>query len=368
MSKSVGIRSLAVSFPNVVRTNEYWRSRYPEAVAGAQEKSLARLFSAKEAGAPTDAFDVEMGPYTSDPFRGTVERRALAPGENSLHIERRAAEGALAAANMAPGEVEAVMVASIIPNTLGTGNAAHLTRQMGMTVPAWNVESGCCGFMVAMQTATALVRAGEYENVLVAASSSYSHLVDDTDSLSWFLADGAGAALIGEVPEGEGVLGSKFIGTQETCNAFVFEPVPDGKGGARVRMRAGEESAGRMMRERSEPQLRLCVDGALRAAGVTLDDIKFFVVNTPTAWFARFCARALGVDPERTISMYPTYGNMGVALTTANLYHAAAAGKMRRGDLVLVYAVGSISTAGATVMRWGDVALGPMPSTDVVRT
>jgi 3-oxoacyl-[acyl-carrier-protein] synthase-3 len=260
-----------------------------------------------------------------------------------------------------------VVVASIIPDTLGVGNAAHLTKQMGMNVPAWNVESGCCGFMVALQTATALVRSGEYESVLVAASSSYSRLVDDQDSLSWFLADGAGAALVGEVPPGEGVLGTKLIGTQETCNAFVFEPVPDGKGGARVRMRAGEESAGRLMRERSEPQLRLCVDGALRAAGVSLDEIKFFVVNTPVAWFSRFVARALGIDPERTISVYPSYGNMGVALTTANLYHAAAAGKMRKGDLILVYGVGSISTAGATIMRWGDVALGPPPSTDVTR-
>ncbi len=203
--------------------------------------------------------------------------------------------------------------------------------------------------------------------MLVIVSSANSRLLDDTDSLSWFMADGAGAAVIGATAPGEGFLGSKVIGTQETCNAFVFEAVSMGDDSARVRLKGGDESAGRLMRERSEPQLHACVDGALRAAGVTLDDIKFFVVNTPTAWFARFCARALGIDPERTISMYPTYGNMGPALTTANLYHAAASGRIKKGDLVLVYAVGSVSTAGATVMRWGDVALGPAPSTDVVR-
>jgi 3-oxoacyl-[acyl-carrier-protein] synthase-3 len=367
MSKSVGIRSLAVSFPDVVRTNDYWRTRCPDAVADAQQRTLARLFSAKSSAAPTDPFDIEMAPYLSDPFRGTVERRALGPGETSLHIERRAAEGALAAAGVSASDVGAVMVASMIPDTLGVGNAAHLTRQMGMSVPAWNVESACATFMVALQTAGALIRCGEYESVLVVVSSSYTQLTDDADSLSWFLADGAGAALIGEVAPGEGVLGTKIIGTQETCNAFVWEPIPDGKGGVRVRMRAGEESAGRVMRERTEAQLRASVDGALAAAGLTLNDIQFFVFNTPVAWFSRFCARALGIDPERTLSMYPSYGNIGVALTTANLYHAAEAGKIRKGDLVLVFAIGSASTAGATVMRWGDVALGPPPSAGGVR-
>jgi 3-oxoacyl-[acyl-carrier-protein] synthase-3 len=369
MSKSVGIRALAVSFPDVVRTNDYWRNKYPDAVADAQQRTLARLFSAKSAAAPTEAFDIEMAPYLSDPFRGTVERRALVPGETSIDIERRAAERVLAAAGMRAEEVGAVMVASMIPDTIGLGNAAHLTKRMGLSMPAWNVESACCGAVVTLQTASALVRSGDYGSVLVIVSSANSRLLDDRDSLSWFMADGAGAFLVGEVPAGEGVLGTKVIGTQETCNAFVFEAVPaeDGGGKGRVQLRGGDESAGRLMRERSEPQLRTCVDGALAAAGVTLDDIHFFVFNTPVAWFARFCARALGIDPERTISMYPSYGNIGPALTTANLYHAAQSGKIRKGDLVLVYAVGSVSTAGATVMRCGDVALGPLPSTDVVR-
>jgi 3-oxoacyl-[acyl-carrier-protein] synthase-3 len=136
-----------------------------------------------------------------------------------------------------------------------------------------------------------------------------------------------------------------------------------------LQMRAGSASAGRLMRDNSERQLRTCVDGALRAAGVALSEIRFFVFNTPVAWFARFCARALGVDPERTINMYPAYGNIGSALTTANLFHAAHERKIQKGDLVLLYAVGSVSTAGATVMRWGDVALGapPPPSSELAR-
>lgn len=362
MKKHVGIRSLAVSFPAHVRTNDFWRTGYPEAVADAEKKSLARLFSASSAAAPTDPFDIEMVPYLSDPFRGTKERRILAKGGRALDIEQPAAMGALDALHMSPQQVDAVIVASFLPDTFGVGNATYLTRNLGMSVPAWNVESACSGAVVALQNAAALVRSGEYGSVLVVVSATNSRVLDPVDSLSWFMGDGAGAFVVGEVPEGEGVLGTKVIGTQETCEAFVVEMVNGHDGKPILRQRTGSESAGRLMRERSEIQLRTCVDGALAKAGVTLDEIKFFVFNTPVAWFAPFCARALGIDRERTINMYSSYGNIGAALTTANLFHAAHEGKIRPGDLVLVYAVGSVSTAGAAVMRWGDVALGPPPA------
>lgn len=358
----VGIRSLAVSFPDAVRTNEYWRSRHPEAVADAEQKTLARLFSAAPTAAPDNPFDAEMAPYLSDPFRGTLERRYLAPSEGSLTIELRAARDALAAAHMSPQDVDAIIVSSFTPDTLGAGNAAYLTRELGISLPAWNLESACCGTVVGLQSASALVRAGEYRNVLVVVSCTYSRMLDASDSLAWFMGDGAGAFVVGGVSPGEGVLGTKLIGTQETCGAFLVEPTVDSEGKAAIRMRAGNGTAGRLMRENSAQQLRTCVDAALDAAGVSLQEINFMVVNTPVAWFARFCARVLGIDPERTISMYPAYGNIGAALTTANLYHAALSGKIRAGDLVLMYAVGSVSTAGATVMRWGDVALGPPPT------
>ena len=122
-----------------------------------------------------------------------------------------------------------------------------------------------------------------------------------------------------------------------------------------------ERHAGRVLRESSGPTLRKCCLGAIGAAGVKLDDIDLFVFNNPTAWFADFGARALGVDASRTINTFPVYANIGPALTPANLYHAANQGRLRENDLVLVYGVGSVSSAGASVMRWGDVVLGPLP-------
>ena len=67
------------------------------------------------------------------------------------------------------------------------------------------------------------------------------------------------------------------------------------------------------------------------------------------------------MDAERTISAYPLYANVGPVLMPANLHLAASLGRIAPGALVLLYSVGSVSTASAAVMRWGDVALGPEP-------
>jgi 3-oxoacyl-[acyl-carrier-protein] synthase-3 len=98
---------------------------------------------------------------------------------------------------------------------------------------------------------------------------------------------------------------------------------------------------------------------------MTLDEIDFFAFNTPTAWYANVCVRALGINPERTINLHERYANIGPMLPLTNLYHGAELGRIRENDLVLVYTIGSVSNAGASVMRWGDVALGPAPAPPV---
>jgi 3-oxoacyl-[acyl-carrier-protein] synthase-3 len=126
-----------------------------------------------------------------------------------------------------------------------------------------------------------------------------------------------------------------------------------------LRLRCKPETQ-RILRETAPGFIRDCCEGAARRAGVGLDDIALFVFNTPTAWFAAVCVRALGITADRTVNTYPAYANVGPALLPVNLHHAATEGRIRRGDLVLAFTIGSVSTAAATVMRWGDVALGPV--------
>ena len=359
MHHPVGIRSLAVNFPSILRTNDYYREKYPELVAQSEQRSLAKLFSLA-GSTPSNEFDLEMMPYLSDPFRGTVQRRILAPGESSLMLEERAARDALDAAKLTPNDVDLMIVASIWPEQIGFGNAAFLAQKLGLQGAAWNLDGACGVTPVALQTACALVRTGEYRNVLVVISCTYSRFVDEDDTISWFLSDGAGAFVVDSLENNQGILSTKTVHTSVLNDIVCLNITEDKQGNPQIRMQISKQ-AKKIFSETAAGLLRTCCQGAAAAAGVTMDQIDFFLFNTSTAWFARFATRILSIDPERTLNLYPQYANIGPVLTIANLYHAAQLGKIRENDLVLVYGFGAAGVASANVMRWGNVALGPDP-------
>ncbi len=355
----VGIRSLAVKLPSIKRTNDYYREKYPELVAQAEQKSLARLFSLA-GSTPSNEFDLEMLPYLSDPFRGTVERRVLGPGESSLTLEYRAACDALDAAKLSPNDVDLMLVSSVWSEQIGFGNAAFLARQLGLQGAAWNLDATCGSTPVALQTACALVRAGEYRNVLVVISCTYSRFFDEDDTMSWFLSDGAGAIVVSSLESNQGILGTKTVHGGVLCDVVAPQLRNDAQGNPQIRMKLCKD-ANKVTRATAVELLHKCCLGAVAAAGVTLEQIDFFLFNTSTAWFASFATRVLSIDPERTLNLYPQYANIGPVLTVANLYHAAQLGKIRENDLVLIYGFGAAGAASASVMRWGNVGLASAP-------
>ena len=290
-----GLRSLAVSYPSEVRTNEYFRRKYPDVVAMAEQKTLAKIWAAPEASARVEAFDAEMAPYLNDPFRGAVQRRVLGKNETSVSLELSAARSAVSAAGMDPSEIDLLIDCSFRPDTMAVGNATFVAAELGLRGAAWNLETACAGSVVALQTAASLVRAGQHRNVLVVTSCTYSRDADESDSLTWFLGDGAGAFVVGPTTGGAGVMGGIAVHTADTCGAFRHQLVTLADGSPCVRMVSGE-ATGKVLRETAVVYLRKCCEGAARVAGVSLRDIDFFVFNTPTAWYARFCARALEID------------------------------------------------------------------------
>ncbi|HTO07365.1 MAG TPA: 3-oxoacyl-[acyl-carrier-protein] synthase III C-terminal domain-containing protein [Myxococcota bacterium] len=358
MSATAGIRSLAASFPAAIRGNDYWRERYPELVKDEERRTLARLFRSqqKQAG-PLDAFEQAMAPYLSDPFRGARERRVLAPGQRAASIELDAARRALAAAELEPKDIDLLICCSFLPDQVGVGNATPLAKALGLRCAAWNVETTCSSALVALQNASALIRVGQHRNALVVISCTYSRVADEDDTMCWFLGDGAGAFVVSDSPGAASYLTGRARHTGETCNTFFYEVVPDAERGARIRMDCTPET-GKILYETAEPYLRECCEAAVQAAGAKLSEVDCFVFNTPTAWYADFCARALGVPRERTVDTYPEYANIGPALMPVNLLRAAQSGLLRPGNLVLLYTVGSVSSAGAALLRWGNVGLG----------
>lgn len=359
--QSVGIRALSVSFPKTIRTNEYWQQKFPELFVQAaprQRGKQTQLTQSIESIAGMNGIDLwlqEVNPYLGDPFRGTVQRCVVADDESSLLLECQAAQAAIRAANLTVDQIDLAIVASLFPDVVGTGLAAHLAQKLGLHCPAWNLESTCASALVALHTAQAFLQTGSYQHILIVVSHIGSQAVKEADTLSWSMGDGAGAFIVGKAKPDQGILSTKIMPTTATCGAYIHELVIDDQGCPRIQTSTGENVSS--LATTAVDQVRECCLAAVREAGVSLDRINYFAFNTPTAWYASVCAKALGIDPERVINLYPTYANIGPVFPIANLYHASANGKIRENDLVLIYANGASATAAAMVIRWGDVAI-----------
>ncbi|MEK7704003.1 MAG: 3-oxoacyl-[acyl-carrier-protein] synthase III C-terminal domain-containing protein [Myxococcota bacterium] len=364
MAISAGLLSLSVRFPKNVRTNDFWREHYPDVVKDAEQRTLARLW-AKPTGdvaqAEADLFTAAMVPYVDDPFRGTKQRRVLADGESVLDLELDAAREALAKAGLAAGDVDLLIAASFLPANVGVGNAPYLAQALGLRGAAWNLETACSSSLVALETAAAFVEARRHRHVLVVVSCTYSRVAPLDDTMSWFLGDGAAAFVVGPVQAGRGVLGFHTIHTGDTCGTFFYDLAVDEKTAQPKIVMGATAKTGKALAQNAQPNLTACAQGAAKQAGVSMNDISLFVFNTPTAWYADFGAKALGVDPSRTVSTYERYANIGPVLMPANLHHAASTHRLRDDDLVLLYSVGSVSSASAAIVRWQSVGLGDAP-------
>ncbi|MBV6626091.1 MAG: 3-oxoacyl-ACP synthase [Rivularia sp. (in: Bacteria)] len=353
---------MAVSFPSIRRTNDYYRQRYPELFEKIEEQSLARFLSPSNS-VPRNVFEEEMQPYLSDPFRGTINRWVLSPDESSLTLEYQAACDVLAASQITIDEIDLMLVASVWPEQIILGNATFLANRLGLKGAAWNINGGTGSTPIALQTASALVQSGQYNQVLVVVSCTYAHFFDEADTMSWFTSDAAGAFLVSSLEPSQGVLGTKVIHTG-IMDVVSARPVNNSHGNPQVHIQISND-ANKLANTLAEEFLKTCCKGACEVAGVRLDQIDFFIFHTLSAWFANFAARVLDINPEQTINLYPHYGNCGPVLTVANLYYAAQLEKIKENDLVLIYGMGGAGVAAANVMRWGKVALGTNPLADI---
>jgi 3-oxoacyl-[acyl-carrier-protein] synthase-3 len=359
----VGISSLALKFPSLIRTNDYWRNYFPEHFSQSKTRHRQRVnhcLQSSSSATGVDLWSQEVSPYLADSFRGNVERRVLSQDETSLMLEEQAAREALAAANLSSCDIDLLIVSSLFSEQIAVGNAAYLACQLSLECPAWNLESTCSSALIALQNARALIQTGEYQRVLVVTSHAGSHAVDETDTLSWSMGDGAGAFVVSSLNPNQGVLSIKITQTSTTCDAYSYELAVGSQGKPKLRIQTGSNAIA--LAETAVDHVRTCCLEAVTKAGLTLDDINYFAFNTPTAWYASVCSRALNINPQRAINLYSRYANIGPVSAIANLYHAAHSGKIRENDLVLVYTNGAAATAAAIVMRWGNVTLGTPPA------
>lgn len=294
---------------------------------------------------------------------GVRERRVAAPGEASSDLAAEAVRRAVRAAGISQHEVGLLVLATSTPDELGPATACRVQALTGTHhAVALDVTAACSGWLFGCRVAHDWLRADPaVGHAVVVGVETYSRFLDPHDrGTAALFADGAAAAVLGPVPDG-GFTGFR-LGSDGRGAHHVLIPA----GGSRLpasgdTVREGGHTVhmdGRAVRDFIADIFPKLVQEALREHRLRLEDIDLFVPHQPNPVLVREVAQGIGIPPERLAVFGQDVGNIGAASTPYALASAAAQGRLRAGDRVLLSVFGAGLTWGSAVLTWtGAVCL-----------
>jgi 3-oxoacyl-[acyl-carrier-protein] synthase-3 len=298
--------------------------------------------------------DLALQVETSDEWirarTGIRERRLALPGTETSDLAVAAALPALAQAGLTPADIDLLIVATITPDTPVPACACHVQRKLGVPTHAacFDLNAACSGFLYALDTAAALLTSGRYRHALVIGAEKLSGLVDWQDRTTCVLfGDGAGAVVLGTSDEpGRGLLGTRLGGDGGNADLLCVPPAVPGERGPFLRMR-GKEIFKLAVRAMDDAAREI-----LEQHGVRADQVSLVIPHQANQRIIDAIAEYLELPPERFFVNLDRYGNTSAASIPLALDEAHRAGRIRRGDLVLLVAFGAGLTYGSALLRW----------------
>lgn len=292
---------------------------------------------------------------------GILERRYREPGTTTSDLALNAAREALAGQPRAADRLGLIIVGTSTPDQPQPSTGAILQDKLGLSgVPAFDVNAVCCSFLYALTVAESMMSArisgqgGEY--ALVVGADVYSSLMNRTDRRTASLfGDGAGAALLGPVPEGYGVLDWRLVTHGEHRDLVEVAAGGTRRPADAPAREAGEHQfrmKGRPVREYAMRTLPKVIGEALDSAGLRLEQVDRLVLHQANTRMVEECCRQLGVSPDRVPLTAPHFGNTAAASIPLTLRVEHERRPFERGEHLVLAGVGGGMTAGAVVVRW----------------
>ena len=305
--------------------------------------------------------DLEKMVETSDKWiverTGIRQRHIVDKGVAASHLAVEAANRALKERGISGSDLEAIFVATVTPDMLFPATACLVQDRIGAK-GAWgyDISAACSGFVYALQTGTKFVESGAHKRVMVIGSDVMSSIIDYTDRATCVIfGDGAGAVVIEPATDDNGFIdylhevdgsggcslnmpggGSLNPATHETVDKKMHFVHQDGQ--------AVFKYAVRKMADASET--------LLRRNGFAAKDIALFVPHQANKRIITSSADRLGLRDDQIIINIDEYGNTTAGTIPLALDSARQQGRLKKGDLVLLAAVGAGFTVGATLLRW----------------
>jgi 3-oxoacyl-[acyl-carrier-protein] synthase-3 len=291
---------------------------------------------------------------------GISERHIADPEVATSDLATEAAKAALAGRGIDASELDAILVCTVTPDMLFPATACLVQNNLGAK-RAWGFDliAACSGFVYGLTTAAHLIAGGTHQKVLVIGADTMTRIIDYTERGTCVLfGDGAGAMLLEPATEADN--GAGFID-------FLGEI--DGSGGDYLKMPAGGSRMPASCETVTKRLHYVHQDGAqvfkyavrkmfetsrdlLERNGLKADDVAAMIPHQANRRIICAAADRLGLDPAKVVINIDRYGNTTAATIPLATRDALAQGKIKKGDLVLMAAVGAGYTVGASLWRW----------------
>ncbi|MBB4185197.1 3-oxoacyl-[acyl-carrier-protein] synthase-3 [Sinorhizobium terangae] len=285
---------------------------------------------------------------------GIRQRYIAGEGETTASLGESAARAALARADLTADDLDLIIVATSTPDNTFPATAVNIQNRLGMRHgAAFDLQAVCSGFVYAVTTADAYIRCGLARRALVIGAETFSRILDWSDRTTCVLfGDGAGAIIL-EAQEGAGTNADRGVLTAQLRS--------DGIHGDKLYVDGGPSTTGTVGHLRMEGRevfkhavgmITDVIEAAFEATGTTADDVDWLVPHQANRRIIDGSAKKLGIPLDKVVVTVDVHGNTSAASIPLALDTAAADGRIKKGDLVMLEAMGGGFTWGSVLIRW----------------
>ncbi|WP_426239930.1 beta-ketoacyl-ACP synthase III [Pararhizobium sp. DWP1-1-3] len=285
---------------------------------------------------------------------GIRQRYIAGDWETTASLGEGAARAALGNAGLTPADIDLIIVATSTPDNTFPATAVNIQNRLGMHHgAAFDLQAVCSGFIFAVTTADAYIRGGLAKRVLVIGAETFSRILDWNDRTTCVLfGDGAGALIL-EAQEGSGTTADRGVLTAQLRSDGAHKEKLYVDGGPSTTGTVGHlRMEGREVFKHAVGMITDVIEAAFEATGTTADDLDWLVPHQANRRIIDGSAKKLGIPLEKVVVTVDLHGNTSAASIPLALNVAASDGRIKKGDLVLLEAMGGGFTWGSVLLRW----------------
>ncbi|MEZ7845634.1 MAG: beta-ketoacyl-ACP synthase III [Rhodospirillales bacterium] len=289
---------------------------------------------------------------------GIRQRHIASDGQFTSDLALKAAERALEHASIKAKNVDMVIVATTTPDNTFPATATKVQHNLGMTTgAAFDIQAVCSGFIFALSVADNMIKGGQADTIVVIGAETFSRILDWEDRGTCVLfGDGAGAVVLqaspDDVPDEDTITAQGILSTHIHSNGSTRDLLYVDGGPSSTQTVGHVRMVGREVFRHAVTNLANIVGETLDAHGLHSDDLDWLVPHQANKRILDSTVRKLGMSADRVVVTVDRHANTSAASIPLALDEAVKDGRIKRGDLVLMEAMGGGLTWGSGLVRW----------------